>query len=29
MPDKNKSDIQQAKDKETGFSDLNDDRFTL
>jgi hypothetical protein len=28
-PDKNKSDIQQAKDKETGFSDLNDDRFTL
>jgi hypothetical protein len=28
-PDKNRSDIQQAKDKETGFSDLNDDRFTL
>jgi len=28
-PDKNKSDIQQAKDKETGFSDLNDDRYTL
>ncbi|NBR49635.1 hypothetical protein EBU02_12495, partial [bacterium] len=28
-PDRNKSDIQQAKDKETGFSDLNDDRYTL
>lgn len=28
-PDKNRTDIQQAKDKETGFSDLNDDRFTL
>jgi hypothetical protein len=28
-PDKNKTDIQQAKDKETGFRDLNDDRFTL
>jgi hypothetical protein len=23
------TDIQKAKDKETGFSDLNDDRFTL
>ena len=28
-PDKNTDDIQKAKDKETGFSDLNDDRFTL
>ena len=28
-PQKIKEDIQQAKDKETGFSDLNDDRFTL
>jgi len=28
-PDKAQSDIQKAKDKETGFSDLNDDRFTL
>lgn len=28
-PDKNRTDIQKAKDKETGFSDLNDDRFTL
>jgi hypothetical protein len=28
-PDRNKSDIQQAKDKETGFSDLNDDRYTI
>ena len=28
-PTKIKEDIQQAKDKETGFSDLNDDRFTL
>ena len=28
-PDKNRTDIQMAKDKETGFSDLNDDRFTL
>ncbi len=28
-PDKNKTDIQKAKDKETGFSDINDDRFTL
>ena len=28
-PDKNRTDIQQAKDRETGFSDLNDDRFTL
>ena len=28
-PDKNVGDIQKAKDKETGFSDLNDDRFTL
>ena len=26
---KDTSDIQKAKDKETGFSDLNDDRFTL
>ncbi len=23
------TDIQKAKDKETGFSDLNDDRYTL
>ena len=28
-PSKNKDDIQQAKDKETGFSDINDDRFQL
>ena len=28
-PDKVSSDIRKAKDKETGFSDLNDDRFTL
>jgi hypothetical protein len=28
-PDKNLGEIQKAKDKETGFSDLNDDRFTL
>ena len=28
-PDKSKTDIQQAKDKETGFSDLNDARYTL
>jgi hypothetical protein len=28
-PDKSLGDIQKAKDKETGFSDLNDDRFTL
>ena len=28
-PDKSKTDIQQAKDKETGFSDMNDDRYTL
>jgi hypothetical protein len=28
-PDKALGDIQKAKDKETGFSDLNDDRFTL
>ena len=28
-PDKIVGDIQKAKDKETGFSDLNDDRFTL
>ena len=28
-PDKSKTDIQQAKDKETGFSDINDDRYTL
>jgi len=26
---KEKNDIKQAKDKETGFSDLNDDRYTL
>jgi hypothetical protein len=31
MPDPSKAtdDIQKAKDKETGFSDLNDDRYTL
>jgi len=28
-PDRSKTDIQQAKDKETGFSDLNDDRYTI
>lgn len=28
-PDRSQTDIQKAKDKETGFSDLNDDRFTL
>ena len=28
-PDRTQTDIQKAKDKETGFSDLNDDRFTL
>ena len=28
-PDKSKTDIQQAKDKETGFNDNNDDRYTL
>ena len=28
-PDKSVSDIQKAKDKETGFSDINDDRYTL
>ena len=28
-PTKDRSDIKQAKDKETGFSDLNDDRYTL
>jgi hypothetical protein len=28
-PTKAKEDIQQAKDKETGFSDLNDDRYVL
>ena len=28
-PNKTKEDIQQAKDKETGFSDLNDDRYVL
>ena len=28
-PTKEKNDIKQAKDKETGFSDLNDDRYTL
>jgi hypothetical protein len=28
-PDRGMTDIQKAKDKETGFSDLNDDRFTL
>ena len=31
LPDapKDRTDIQKAKDKETGFSDLNDDRYTL
>ena len=28
-PDRSQTNIQKAKDKETGFSDLNDDRFTL
>lgn len=28
-PDRTQTDIQKAKDKETGFSDLNDARFTL
>ena len=28
-PSRQKDDIKQAKDKETGFSDLNDDRYTL
>jgi hypothetical protein len=28
-PSKSKDDIQQAKDKETGFSDINDSRFQL
>jgi hypothetical protein len=28
-PDRKVEDIQKAKDKETGFSDLNDDRYTL
>ena len=28
-PDRSMTDIQKAKDKETGFSDINDDRFTL
>jgi hypothetical protein len=28
-PDRHVEDIQKAKDKETGFSDLNDDRYTL
>lgn len=28
-PTRDRSDIQDAKDKETGFSDLNDDRYTL
>jgi hypothetical protein len=28
-PDKATSEINKAKDKETGFSDLNDDRFTM
>ena len=28
-PDRTKTDIQKAKDKETGFSDLDDDRYTL
>ena len=28
-PRREKDDIKQAKDKETGFSDLNDDRYTL
>ena len=28
-PDKTRDDIQKAKDDETGFSDINDDRFVL
>jgi hypothetical protein len=28
-PEKTKDDIQQAKDKETGFSDINDDRYVI
>lgn len=28
-PTKDRSDIKQAKDKETGFSDINDERYTL
>lgn len=28
-PDRSQTNIQKAKDKETGFSDLNDERFTL
>jgi hypothetical protein len=28
-PDKNQTDIQKAKDKETGFNDSDDDRYTL
>ena len=28
-PDRTQTDIQKAKDRETGFSDLNDERFTL
>jgi len=28
-PSREQTDIQRAKDKETGFSDLNDDRYTL
>jgi hypothetical protein len=28
-PDRSQTDIQKAKDKETGFSDLNDERFTI
>lgn len=28
-PDRTQDDIQKAKDKETGFSDLNDDRYIL
>jgi hypothetical protein len=28
-PSKNKDEIQQAKDKETGFSDINDDRYQM
>ena len=28
-PPKDRTDIQKAKDKETGFNDMNDDRYTL
>jgi hypothetical protein len=28
-PDKNRSDIKKAKDSETGFSDIHDERYTL